>query len=162
MSTTAAIALLEELAERGIEIEAAGDKVRFGPAGAVDDALLGQIEALKPELLKLLGKKKPAPRPQPPRTAPRRAGRPPARAPNDWVAWRASRGSSKWASDAALVINELARSLEGWFMLQATHLEAKGMKRTAAEQQAFGQLLFEILRRGIDVKAATQTRSLDS
>ena len=134
MNTPDAIALLNELAERGIEIEAAGGKVRFGPAGAVDDDLLGRIEALKPALLELLREDPPAP---------------------DRVEWKPSRGSSPWAHDARAVIHELCRSLEDWFLVEAARSEANGMRRRDAERAAFGALIFQILV-GVDVKTATQ------
>lgn len=47
-------ALLAELERRGVELRAAGDRLRFRPPSAVPLALLAKLKARKPELLALL------------------------------------------------------------------------------------------------------------
>jgi hypothetical protein len=47
--------LLAELAARGIEVRAAGEELEIRPGGTVPAALLAELRAQKPEVLRCLG-----------------------------------------------------------------------------------------------------------
>ena len=124
--------------------------------------------SLTDDLRRLLDSQNPSPRAEPAEvaqhSAPKGSARSACSAPTeskaqeaqpDRAEWKPARGSSPWARDAALVIRDLCRSLEDWYMLEAARSEAGGMSRRDAERAAFGALIFQILV-GVDVKTATQ------
>ena len=51
---SAAATLLGELRDRGIELRAVGDRLRYKPVESVDAELLERLRAHKPELLRIL------------------------------------------------------------------------------------------------------------
>lgn len=121
--------LLDDLQRRGVELQAAGDKLRYRPADAVPDGLRERLARHKPELLGRL---------------------------------RAGNGTTDWADDARKVIAMLTdpalRSdmTDHYEETAATVEHEASLSRHEAQMQAFGQLLYEILRRGIDVRTATK------
>mgnify|MGYP007059395335 FL=1 len=54
-SSDDAIALINDLTQYGITLEAAGDRIRFQPKEAMTPVLANRVKTLKPELLAILG-----------------------------------------------------------------------------------------------------------
>ena len=121
--------LLDDLQRRGIELQAAGDKLRYRPVDAVAAELRERLARHKAELLERL---------------------------------RADADTTDWSADARAVISQftdprLRSELTAFYDKAVATLEHEaGLSRHDAQMQGFGLLLYDILRRGMDVKAATR------
>lgn len=127
--------LLDDLQRRGIELQAAGDKLRYRPVEAVADELRDRLGRHKAKLLERL------------------------RADADTTDWSADARKVI----AEFIDPAVRTALTRYYDVVVEQLEREpDLSRQDAQMQGFGLLLFRILALGIDLRTATQPVNEDS